>query len=169
MKVNPMEMNRKRLNWLPRTLVATVLVAAFGISMAQDFRTFGGDNNRTGRSALQASTVAPETTWGNAGRGFLRWWDPIFDFGAELNNGDVGTTPSLGVWSDPAPVGGNLILASAYIDSLTAAPYLYSVTSVTGGDDVPNPSLGATADSVLTTVSDFVIAFPCGRWCAIWI
>jgi hypothetical protein len=84
MKVNPMDMNHKRKNWLPRTLVATVLVAAFGILNAQDFRTFAGSNERTGRSTLQASTAVAETVWGNAGRGFLRWWDPIFEDGAFL-------------------------------------------------------------------------------------
>ncbi|MFM9872081.1 MAG: PQQ-binding-like beta-propeller repeat protein [Fimbriimonadaceae bacterium] len=138
-------MNRKPKNWLPRTLVAIALVAAFGISSAQDFRTFGGSNERTGRSTLQASTAVPETTWGNAGRGFLRWWDPIFDNGALLNNGDVGTAPGLGVWSDPTPAGGAFVLASNYIDSAVNAPYLYSVTSATGGNDGPNPSLGSTA------------------------
>jgi len=140
-----MENNRTRKNWLPRTLVATVLVAAFGILNAQDFRTFAGSNERTGRSTLQASTIDPETTWGNAGRGFLRWWDPIFEEGATLDNGNAGTTPSLGVWSDPAPVGGNVNLASGFIDGITDPPYLFSATSPTGGNDGPTPSAGATS------------------------
>ncbi|MBL8068319.1 MAG: PQQ-binding-like beta-propeller repeat protein [Armatimonadetes bacterium] len=146
MKANPMQTNRnKNKGWQAIALAALFAVTA-ATAYAQDFRTFGGSNERAGRSTLQASTAVPETTWGNGGRGFLRWWDPIFQDGAQIDNPDPAAGATLGAWLDPATAGGNLILAGAFIQNAAGAtPYVYSVTSATGGNDGPNPSIGATA------------------------
>ena len=146
MKVNPMEKNRKRMNWWPASFAAAVLAVIGTAANAQDFRTFAGSNERTGRSTLQPSTAVAETVWGNAGRGFLRWWDPIFEDGATLDNGEVGTGVGLGIWNNPAPLGGTIVLAAGYQQTTTGtAPYLHATTSATGGNAGADPSIGSTA------------------------
>lgn len=141
-----MELNRNRNKGWQAIALAAVFAVTAATATAQDFRTFSGSNERTGRATLQASTAVPETTWGNAGRGFLRWWDPIFQDGLELDNPDVGAGPTLGAWQSPVVAGGNLQLASFFIQNAAgAAPYAYAVTSATGGNDGPNPSLGSSA------------------------
>lgn len=112
---------------------------------AQDYRTKSGDNSRTGRGTVQATTVVAETVWNNAGRGFLRWWDPIFEAGSEVDNGDAGTV-AFGGWIDPAPPGASSIgLAAGFIsDASNEPPYFAAVTSTSGGFGT-DPSLGSTA------------------------
>jgi hypothetical protein len=121
-------------------------LALVQIASAQDYRTQGGNAQRTGRATVQPSTVVAETVWNNAGRGFLRWWDPIFQTGNDLDNDEVGASTTLGTWTDPTVGGAGVQLASSFIqETLGVPPYRYAVTSVTGGNDGPDPSLGSTA------------------------
>lgn len=143
-KVIPMEKTNKRTKLWPVTGAIALAAVIGGVAYAQDFRTFAGSNERAGRSTLQPAVAVPETTWGNAGRGFLRWWDPIFETGNEVDNDDPDAGTSLGVFVDPA--NGDFTLAGGYLQlNIAQAPYRYAVTSTTGGNDGPNPQVGATA------------------------
>jgi len=123
-----------------------------GISLAvpawaQDFRTAKGNNDRTGRAVIQPTTAALETTWNNAGRGFLRWWDPIFQDGSQMDNDGANAGILTGTWIDPSPTGlanPNLFLATPFESSGTEPPYRVAVTSTVGGNE-GNPTAGATA------------------------
>lgn len=138
---------RARLGLLGLVTLGLVLgtVAAYG----QDYRSFQSTENRVGRATIQPTTGVAETVWNNAGRGFLRWWDPIFDSDITVDNDAVTTVPApLASWIDPAPVGlptPNIYLASGYYTTLLVAPpYRVAVTSTVGGNE-GNPTLGATA------------------------
>lgn len=137
--------HRDRWIWAGCLLVAAALaVPAF----AQDYRSFQSTNERTGRASIQPTTVDPETTWNNAGRGFLRWFDPVVEDGAFIDNPDPGASVSFGAWGNPFPIiaGGTFILASGYYaDTFNEPPYLFAVTSTTGGVAGPDPSIGATS------------------------
>lgn len=127
-------------------VAATAMLALF--AGAQDYRMHRGGAQRTGKATVQTGTVAPETTWNNAGRGFLRWWDPIFSIGATEDNDDPGAVDSpANTWVNPAPTapGNNfLVLASGYFQQdLTHAPYRWATTTgqTIGSND---PRTGAT-------------------------
>ncbi|QYK52123.1 MAG: hypothetical protein KF824_07610 [Fimbriimonadaceae bacterium] len=143
--VEKTRMNRDRLGLgLLMVVAAIIAVPAF----AQDFRSFHGTNERTGRASIQPSTAVAENVWNNAGRGFLRWWDPIFEAGTEVDNPSLNANILTGTWDNPSPfgVGANPFLAQGYvINSATEAPYLYALTTTAGGISDPDPSAGATA------------------------
>lgn len=141
-----MEKSSKRRRNLSATGALALVAVIGGIAYAQDFRTFAGTNERAGRSTPQATTIDPETVWGNAGRGFLRWWDPIFELGQEIDNDEVGTSVQLGAFINPVAGGPDFSLAGGYLqDTIGTPPYRYAVTSPTGGNAGADPSLGATA------------------------
>lgn len=124
-----------------------LLLAASAV--AQDYRTLSGSNGRQGRATIQTGTVATEDVWNNAGRGFLRWWDPIFETGTDLDNDKFGTTQiPAGTWINPAPTtlaNPNISLAGGFIqDTLTEAPYRVAVTSPSTLATATNPAAGAT-------------------------
>ncbi|MDK3156933.1 PQQ-binding-like beta-propeller repeat protein [Kamptonema cortianum] len=120
-----------------------------GSAVAQDYRTLQGTNLRDGRATVQPSTAVAENVWNNAGRGFLRWWDPIFESGTTIDNDEPGTfdVPA-GTWINPAPGGllsPSIVLASFYIQSVAGVPpYRTAVTATTGGL-ASNPTAGSTA------------------------
>lgn len=144
-RVEKTRLNRDRIGLGLLIAVAAILaVPAF----AQDFRSAKGTNERTGRASIQPTTVATENVWNNAGRAFLRWWDPIFETGNQIDNPSLNANILAGTWDNPAPFGAgvNAVLAAGYvINSATEAPYLFSVTTPAGGVADPDPSAGATA------------------------
>jgi len=113
-------------------VAATALLAIF--AGAQDYRMHRGGAQRTGKASIQTGTAVAETTWNNAGRGFLRWWDPIFSLGDVTDNDDASTlqTPPL-TWVNPAPtaLGNDFIeLAGGYYQTdILHAPYLWAATT----------------------------------------
>lgn len=143
--VEKTRMNRDRLGLGLLMVVAAILaVPAF----AQDFRSFHGTNERTGRASIQPSTAVAENVWNNGGRGFLRWWDPIFEAGTEVDNPSINANILTGTWDNPFLFGAgvNAVLALGYqVSSPTEEPYLYAVTTTAGGISDPDPSAGATA------------------------
>lgn len=130
----------------PLLVAAIALFALF--AGAQDYRMHRGGGQRTGKATIQTGTVDPETTWNNGGRGFLRWWDPIFSIGGLTDNDDSTTveTPA-NSWVNPAPgtVGSDFVtLASGFYQAdLTHAPYRWATTvaQTIGSTD---PRTGAT-------------------------
>lgn len=121
-----------------------LLMAASAIG--QDYRTLSGASDRAGRATAQPAIGVAETVWNNPGRGFLRWWDPIFEVGAELDN-DQFLTSFTGTWIDPAPFGlanPNIELAVPYFElDFTDPPYRVGVTSPTTAT-LDDPAAGAT-------------------------
>src|SRR5688500_5084590 len=81
---------------------AGVVLASIALSaIAQDWTSYGGDNQRAGRNVSPAAASGP-------GRSFLRWWRPnaIDNVGVpvEVDNTSVGFVASTGIWSAPASV-----------------------------------------------------------------
>ncbi|MBX3111872.1 MAG: PQQ-binding-like beta-propeller repeat protein [Fimbriimonadaceae bacterium] len=115
----------------PLLVAATALLAIF--AGAQDFRTHRGGAQRTGKATVQTGTVVAETVWNNAGRGFLRWWDPIFSLGGVVDNDAPNTVESPPLsWVNPAPIaaGNDFIdLATGYYQTdVLHAPYRWATT-----------------------------------------
>ncbi|MCU0317092.1 MAG: PQQ-like beta-propeller repeat protein [Fimbriimonadaceae bacterium] len=125
-------------------LLGAALVA---VALAQDFRQSGSTANRQGVTQQQPATLVPVTTWANAGRGFLRWWDPIITLGEQVDNDGVGAGATLGTWVNPAPIATptpNFILAGGYFQTVVATPpYRYART--TAATSTTDPTAGATA------------------------
>lgn len=145
-------MNRTKVkdmkSWRNLYRVAGLAVLAgsvAAIALAQDFRQERSNGERWSYGTQQATTVVPRTTWDNAGRAFLRWWDPLFELGNEIDNDTPFTTVPTGAWNDPIlPVTYFTELASGYFQAiLTNPPYRFATLVTT--NTFNNQTGGATA------------------------
>lgn len=150
-------LNNENFGFLAAIGLAVVLGAT---AIAQDFRAFQGSNVRDGRSTIQAATAVPETTWNNFGRGFLRWFDPIFNSGNDIDNDEVGaTTPvPLANWINPAPilVNPDVQLASGFTQEFgQTVPYRVALTS-TAPSTLANPNPTGTVPYYEWTIGGLI-------------
>lgn len=135
-----------KFGWNWKRLLA--VVAAVGLvagALPQDYRQHRSDVNRKGRATVQPTTAAAETVWNNPGRAFLRWWDPIFQVGQEVDNDEPVITIAAGTWINPIlPVGYQTRLATGFIqNNVVLPPYRFAQLSTNNTFD--NPLLGASA------------------------
>lgn len=137
--------------WAKLAAIAALAAGAV-FTAAQDWRAYGGDNQRTGHNAPPAAVSGP-------GRSFLRWWRPnandavggsyVIDNLSLLINGNPYQTLFTGVWGAPATVGEeaeNPFIPGAYINAdPTANPaYRWSFTTASNfSGDPTQPQIAA--------------------------
>ncbi|MCH7904686.1 MAG: PQQ-binding-like beta-propeller repeat protein [Armatimonadetes bacterium] len=105
-----------------------MIIASF--ASAQDYRQFRGNHHRTGMPTLAPSTppLTPPSSYNNAGRSFLRWWDPILANRVTLDTGEIGTLEVPPI--DWTAVGvGNVPLAFNFLsNNILLPPYVFART-----------------------------------------
>ncbi|MCW5937832.1 MAG: PQQ-binding-like beta-propeller repeat protein [Fimbriimonadaceae bacterium] len=136
-------MKRPSIEKLAQSLAAVGVAALAIIATAQEFRVEGGQSSRSG---LPTSLGGSPTNWNNAGRGFLRWWDPVRSVRATLDNDESSTTGNTSiVLGTFVPVlSGFSPIAFNYTFNGPPTPY-YRFSATALGTNPDNPTLGATA------------------------
>jgi outer membrane protein assembly factor BamB len=127
-------MHRNTKAWMKVAALAALVLGAL-VASAQDWPTYGGDNQRSGHNAFPASASGP-------GRSFLRWWRPNANDNpgqaVVVDNTTVGANVSTGLWQAPATV-----LEEAnnpFLPDLNTVPaYAYAFT--TASLDSNNPEV----------------------------
>lgn len=136
-------------------LMGVVGVGAF-VALAQDFKGFRSTSARSGLPTVSSSTPGGSTPvdYNDAGRAFLRWWNPTRTVRTNLDNdqtfpaigsspGGVTTQNPLASWSDPASLGLPVIAFNYYQATGISQPYRLTKT-VAQTAATTDPRTGAT-------------------------
>lgn len=125
-----------------RIVVVGLLAAGLGIAHqvgAQTFSMFQGNEGRTGQHNGNLTGLNP-------GRGFLRWWDPLFNLSTTLDNFEPGTTPAPGgAWLPPTGQSAINFVQEGTSTFPFPASYLYASPVVSANIDRPWDPGAATA------------------------
>jgi len=142
LKVNDMKVWRTVIKVTGLVAMASAVVA---IALAQDFRQGRSTAERASMATQQPTTAVVRTTWDNAGRAFLRWWDPLFELGNEVDNDTPVVTTATGPFTSPIlPLTYPTELASGFVQAVvTDPPYRYAPVVTT--NTFANQTAGATA------------------------
>lgn len=113
----------KWCHWIRPTLTLGALALALG-AVAQVFPGFQGNNQRVGRHDADPRLNNPD-------RGFLRWWDPLFQLSETIDNWQTAETTLLGTWTAPP----DAEIGQPFIDTDPTAvprraPYVYAPMTV---------------------------------------
>lgn len=136
-------------------LMGVVGVGAF-VALAQDFKGFRSTSARSGLPTVSSSTPGGSTPvdYNDAGRAFLRWWNPTRTIRTNLDNDQtypaIGTSPG-GVtaqnpaasWSDPASLSLPVLAFNYYQATGISQPYRLT-KSVAQTAATTDPRSGAT-------------------------
>lgn len=97
-----------------------------GSALAQEFPSYQGNNQRTGRHDADPRANNPD-------RAFLRWWDPLFQLTTTVDNWQVGNvtpTPPADWVAPPDSIFGNPFVELDVNAVPANAPYLYATPTV---------------------------------------
>jgi hypothetical protein len=125
------------------------------VAHAQEFRTSHGDASRAGLPTVSPSTPGGTTpdVYNDAGRAFLRWWDPVLALRQTVDTDEVsidGTATGLPVASWVAPGAGALGRAEGAVQEDPANPSYRYASTVAQTANTSDPTAGATATYVWT-------------------
>lgn len=133
-----------------RAAALAISVLALGqAAVAQDYTTFQGNNQRTGRATLSPSTPAltPPNVYSNPGRSFIRWWDPVQQLRTTVDTADASTVANPAAsWSYPSA--GTTPFAFNFLQTVVGFP-AYGYTTTVPALDFSNPT--AQASGTLAT------------------